>query len=1370
MNMKTQTANVRPGTGATPGLAFGRVKTVFLIVAILAALGIATTTRADRVGHDVSAGNVTVVNTNILPVLPTDWGTILSVPVAVNGFAISNNYNISDHRIVIQGNPADDVGLGVLISAVSQNMRNNRGSNMTHTVSASPIPTPTNGIVGLQYEVATQGEPLVNNDAITSPEDNVNFASAWFPYATWFGGYAFNINNTNGGLMNSLIGSPGLVLGTHVIDWKSISNLNGRAYLDLRSFGIDSRRDGVLLVNHAKNEANYASSMVNDSEDGTPWDGTWTIQVRDNRSGSLEQDPFVFVFVPKSNTNVVSGMIMADASIPMFSGNAPAFTVTKRDDIAGGTYELKIPGRSPTDGVLIISSGCGGPYNGDNIVTYEPNTAGDGWLIQTRDLPACGVQNMDPTDVVCTFAFIPAEKPGVTVTPNKNLLTTEAGGTAQFTVRVNGYPKPTADVTINLSSSDTGEGTVAPSTLTFTPAEWDVPKTVTITGVDDGDVDGSQAYTINLSSTTSTDPGFNGLVPGNVGAINIDNEAGVALDKTSITTTEAGGTDTFSVWLTVAPTADVTLALSSSDTTEATVSPGSLTFTPANYATPQVVTVTGVDDFVQDGTIAYTIITGPASSTDGNYNNFNALDVAGQNVDNDLAKVIVPASKFTVTEPNTTVNIPLVLNSQPTANVTINCVSSDTTEGTVTPSVTFTPANWSTPQNVTVTAADDLVNDGTVAWSIITSVTSTDPVYAAIDPDDVTMETVDNEADFALPSGALTYGAGEPATGIDSYATVSDLDTADYNGGGLTVTITAGGSSNDRLDVRNTGTDPGQIGVSGSTISYGGVTIGTKSGGTGTTPLAITFTSTAATPEAAQALARSVTYRNVDAKAAPQTRTLSFVLADGDGGVSTVTKTINIRLLRIYSFQQGADGGFGLYTNALDTQIHPDFPNTPYPAGYSANGLWIDYNPLAVLPTDQMQCFLKFTDLFGTGPGQIPAGAKIVFAELTMNVADSGHGARFNRMLGDWDETITFTSVGDGIALDDVEAVSGTNAFLGDQAHNTTSGTGLRTIGVTSDVQAWANGTNNYGWVMSTWEGGENGTAFSPCETTNVVLRPRLRVGWLPPSESVASFQQGTNGYTGTVDTQVRLVAPDTSFAANTTLSPDPLVSATPIPNPNHVLIRFDNIIGLGADQVPPGATIHAAILEVTSINADAQGAGGQFHRLLKTWNATDTWNIWVNGVSPDGVEAAVSPTVTLPTEGFGVTVQPTKHNIELTADVQAWASGTAANYGWVILPWDEGSNGWAFNSAEAALTGSQPLLRVYFTFNRIVLKTPIVSPGSVQLPFTAQADGQYYMLRAPDITGPWTTNGSATVVGGTATYTDHSPLAERAFYRVQQQ
>ena len=53
--------------------------------------------------------------------------------------------------------------------------------------------------------------------------------------------------------------------------------------------------------------------------------------------------------------------------------------------------------------------------------------------------------------------------------------------------------------------------------------------------------------------------------------------------------------------LTTQPTADVTIALSSSDTTEGTVSPASLTFTTANWNVAQTVTVTGVDDALVDG-------------------------------------------------------------------------------------------------------------------------------------------------------------------------------------------------------------------------------------------------------------------------------------------------------------------------------------------------------------------------------------------------------------------------------------------------------------------------------------------------------------------------------------------------------------------------------------------------------------------------------------------------------------------------------------------------------------------------------------------------------------------------------------------------
>ena len=1366
MKPTVRTTEMRRMPGDSLRHALPRLNQLFLLLAILAGLGLATNARADRVGHDISAGYLKIDQT--VAGYYDNTNTTAALLMSVNGLSVvSNVVNMGDYRVQIGDSFADDTNAGVIMVSSAQNGR----ANWTNGASAFTNNFQTPAAIpygGGYWEAGIFRCPPNTSTSANQGEDNVDVTVAYFPFSTWRGGYA--LNGANGLELTNLIASPGLVLGTHFRDYWTNSAIsdavaNGVYYLDLRPFGIDSRRDGVLLVNHAKNEANYALSRVNNDDD--EMDGTWTIYVHDNRANgrSYEPDPVAFVFVPKSDTTIVSGMFMGDAAIAIHSGASPAFTVT---NFSTGQYELKIPGRSPNDGILMVSPAGGDANNGDNIVTFAKNTAGDGWIIQSRDLPGCGLQTPPDTEAVCSFVFIPAEKPGVTITPTANLQTTESGGATNFTVTINGYPKMTNNVTINVASSDTAEGTVSPTTLTFTPSDWNVPQSVTVTGVEDVLTDGSKAYNVTLSATTSSDLNYNALSGGTVGLVNLDNEPGaVSVDASTVITTESGGTNTFLVWLTSAPTDNVTVPVSSSDTTEATVSPSSLTFTPADYATPQVVTVTGVNDDVQDGNIAYTVVLGPATSTDGAYNGFNALDPAGVNLDNDQARVIVPASKLTISEPNTTANFALVLGSQPTANVTINCASSDTTEGTVTPSVVFTPANWNVPQNVTVTAVDDLTNDGPIDFTIITTVSSTDPLYAAINPDDVGVTTLDNEAVLTLPSGTFTYGIGEAAKGIDGYATVNDPDTADYNGGSLAVTITASATTSDRLDVRNIGTGTGQISVSGSTVSYEGVAIGTKSGGVGVTPLSITFNSAAATPAAAQALARAISYQNVDASAAPQSRTLSFALADGDGGVSTVGKAITIRLMRIDSYQQDADGGFGVFTSALDTQIHHEFPDTPYPAGYSAAGLWIDFDTLSVIPEDQMQCFIKFTNLVGNADGQIPLGAKIVFAELIMNVADSGHGARFNRMLGDWDEGITFNSVGNGIQLDNIEAVSGTNAFLGDEAANTTSGTGLRAIGVTADVQAWANGTNNYGWVMSTWTNGANGTAFSPCEATNITLRPRLRVGWLPPTATqVATFQQGVNGYSAASDTQVRLTAPTTSFAGNTVLSPDWLVAATPIPNQNDVLVRFDNIIGSSAGQVPAGSRINAAILELTSINADAQGAGAQFHRVLKSWNAADTWDIWINGVDTDGVEAAVSPTVTLPVAGLGETVQPTKHNIEITADVQAWASGAAANNGWAIMPWPNGNNGWAFNSADHGWVESRPLLRVYYSPAPVIT---YISRGatSATLSLSGPAGAGFTIWRSTTVDGTYVNVGSGSFTGGgTGSFVDNTAPAGAAFYK----
>src|SRR5690606_12851914 len=128
---------------------------------------------------------------------------------------------------------------------------------------------------------------------------------------------------------------------------------------------------------------------------------------------------------------------------------------------------------------------------------------------------------------------------------------------------------PTANVTIGLSTSDATEGTVAPMSVTFTTANWNVAQTVTVTGVDDAQVDGNVAYTIVTSAATSTDANYSGLDAADVSVTNTDNDtAGITVTPTSgLVTSEAGGTATFTVVLNTQPTANVTIGASSSDTT-----------------------------------------------------------------------------------------------------------------------------------------------------------------------------------------------------------------------------------------------------------------------------------------------------------------------------------------------------------------------------------------------------------------------------------------------------------------------------------------------------------------------------------------------------------------------------------------------------------------------------------------------------------------------------------------------------------------------------------------------------------------------------------------------------------------------------------
>jgi subtilisin-like proprotein convertase family protein len=144
------------------------------------------------------------------------------------------------------------------------------------------------------------------------------------------------------------------------------------------------------------------------------------------------------------------------------------------------------------------------------------------WRMQLRGSDGAPSCSLTAWSLEILGQTTPPAPPGITVTPTSGLVTSEDVTTASFTVRLNSAP--TANVTIGISSSDTTEGTVSVGSLTFTSANWSVPQTVTVTGVNDLIIDGNIAYTIVTAPAVSNDSAYQGRNAADVSVTNQDND------------------------------------------------------------------------------------------------------------------------------------------------------------------------------------------------------------------------------------------------------------------------------------------------------------------------------------------------------------------------------------------------------------------------------------------------------------------------------------------------------------------------------------------------------------------------------------------------------------------------------------------------------------------------------------------------------------------------------------------------------------------------------------------------------------------------------------------------------------------------------
>jgi uncharacterized delta-60 repeat protein len=192
---------------------------------------------------------------------------------------------------------------------------------------------------------------------------------------------------------------------------------------------------------------------------------------------------------------------------------------------------------------------------------------------------------------------------------------------------------------------------------------------------------------------------------------------GIFMQRYGLSTTEAGGTATFEVVLEAAPTADVVIPVSVPDATEGTVSVASLTFTSGNWNLAQTVTVTGIQDYTNDGDVAYIVVLGTATSADPNFNGLNPADLRFTNFEvANIAPVNVVPGAQTVDEDTAKVfssgNGNLISISDVDAGTNIVQVALSVTNGMLTLAAGFSGLNFSAGDG---TASASMTFTGTIA-------------------------------------------------------------------------------------------------------------------------------------------------------------------------------------------------------------------------------------------------------------------------------------------------------------------------------------------------------------------------------------------------------------------------------------------------------------------------------------------------------------------------------------------------------------------------------------------------------------------------------------------------------------------------------
>jgi len=351
------------------------------------------------------------------------------------------------------------------------------------------------------------------------------------------------------------------------------------------------------------------------------------------------------------------------------------------------------------------------------------------------------------------------------------------------------------------------------TSLTFTPANWNIAQQVWVCAQPDYREDSDVQYILQLQNAQSADPNYNGKNPRDVTVINRNKDTigytyggfggsgnttgATGATVTGFATDEMGNFGTsyscFTVKLRSQPQSNVVLAVTNSIPAVASSSLNELTFTPANWDSTQQICMTGTTDGANSGNRDYDI-SFTVTTTDPGYNGSTAPTFRMRSCDNDASNQIIPCnfsgsnfgtstSRLVTSENGTKAGLWLISKHDPGGTVTVGTASNDTSEGTTPASVSITSANYNKMQGggsnyIEATGQDDALPDGAVNYEVITAESTG---VLTVNPQDVYFRNNDNEALYTVSKSGNTAEDNSSTATITLRLNFDNTDTIQIN-------------------------------------------------------------------------------------------------------------------------------------------------------------------------------------------------------------------------------------------------------------------------------------------------------------------------------------------------------------------------------------------------------------------------------------------------------------------------------------------------------------------------------------------------------------------------------------------------------------